>query len=116
MEGREIIKVDENTKGVFVCAKSKYDFGLGMYWLILISDVKEKDFEGNRFLQMWRHASIYYGLSGSIEYASETPFQWGSIGGYIFYKATEEEKKLLKDLIKRKNLKYVKALNRIIKR
>ncbi len=107
MEGREIVQIKENTKGKIV------HIGLSdrTYWIVFISHI-----EKNRIM---RHASIYNFGKGNFrhwEYISESPENWGSYAGYRIYEATEEEKQRIKDLIKNRGFRYVKVLNKLIKR
>jgi hypothetical protein len=118
MEDRNEINVTLGTKGILVCAKPKWPLRSVGYWILLIDNIKiATGIFGNVYEMIYAYASIcvkgnnllYTGCTkGSV------PF--GTINNYTFYEVTEEEKKHMQDLIKRRRLKYVKALNKMINR
>jgi hypothetical protein len=116
MEGRDEILIDLNTKNKLVCAEHINNHGGDIHtWVLLISHVEERTFhDGKKHLVIYRHVSSFYG--NSIEHISLKPYSWGSIDDFRFYEANDDEKKLIKDIIKRKGFKYIKALNKLVKR
>lgn len=117
MEGRQEITLDINSKGILVHAENDFDAHSGSYWLLLISHVKERELvDGTVEIVIYRHASFFNGLNYEWEGASENPENWGGIDGYKFYTVTEEEKNMIKCILKKKGFKYIKGINKLMQR
>ena len=116
MEGRDEIVIDINTKNKIVCAEHIENCGGNFHtWILLISHVKEETYyDGTKHLFLYRHVSSFY--RNRMEHINLSPHNWGSIDNYKFYEATEEEKRVIKNIIKRNGFKYIKALNKLVKR
>jgi hypothetical protein len=116
MEGRNEISINLKTKNKIVCAEHVENHGGDIHtWIILISHVKEETYyDGTKHLFLYRHVSSFY--KNRMEHISLSPHNWGSIDDYRFYEATEEEKRVIKNIIKRNGFKYIKALNKLVKR
>ena len=81
-------------------------------WIILIAEVENDS--GNIGLHVKRHVS--YCIQSGDTNVSRSPGNWGYINGYKFYIATDEEKQKIKDILRKNNLKYIRALNKVIDR
>ena len=112
MTERIQILLNEKTKGIIVYAESKirYDYN----WISLIKGV----------ISNWvnvpvveRHIS--YNLESKNFFINDEkliPGILGAVEDYNFYIATDEEKKIIKDELKRRHIKFVKTLNKLIPR
>ena len=111
--GEEII-LTPITKGVAVHAvpnENNKDPYAGE-WILLVSHTSI-NLQGE--LVAYRYASIR--LNGHITLGpSKKPILWGKVNNYIFYVATKEEKKQLRDLLLEHNMKYIKSINKLIDR
>ncbi len=116
MEGRNEILINLKTKSKLVCAEHIENHRGDIYtWVILISHVKEETcYDGKKHLVLYLHVSSFYG--NSMEHISLKPYSWGSIDNYRFYEGNEDDKKLIKNIIKRHNFKYIKVLNKLVVR
>lgn len=115
---REEIIMEPGMKGIIVCAKcAKKTFfsPIDRKWIILVESVKS-----NNDLNCVANDIIRW-----VSYCVETdeafintniPQCWGNTTNYKFYLATNEEKQIIKDIIRRNKFKYVKALNKLIRR
>ena len=112
MEGRREIQIKEDTKGKIVRIENQWDCYNKSYWIVLISHIKER-IDGN---VIYRHVTIFHGAANTWEGISLIPKNWGVYENCKFYEATEEEKQEIKELIKRRGFKYIKPLNKLIKR
>ena len=106
------INVDENTpKGTILYASDK----ISERWLILVDRVVPLE---NGYKTIIRHVS--YDISGKrflCDKINFTTSTWGSTAaGYDFYIASKEQRKFIIDLMAKNGIKYVKVLNRMIKR
>jgi hypothetical protein len=118
--GREEIIIEDGVKGVFVKAKArtlKYDD-----WILLVSNIQTeiKPGYGDAPVNM-----VYcYGckilahdyIDEHLDEVNKKPFSFGDASHYRFYIATKEEKKVIIDMLKAKNLKYVKGINKVVDR
>jgi hypothetical protein len=108
MEERKEIILSTNTKGIIVFAESEeYDDR----WIILINRIEEDDYGGD--LRIIRHVS--YSIKNKETYSDKNyEGDWGNIEGYKFYKATEEEKQIIKNILKKQNKRFIKIINQVI--
>lgn len=98
------IYVDKNTRGVLIHAVPKSS--LDREWIVLIHSVREN-------LCIRRHVS-YCLVTGEC-YIGETPGEWGYMYKYDLYEPTQEDKKLMKDILKKRKYKFIKILNKMKK-
>ena len=105
------IEITEGLKGVVIYAESmdsKHDD-----WIILVSHVTP--FEGCQD-SFKIHRYVSYNLKNRYSYADTKTGWWGtSNDNYRFYKATEEQKKTIIDVLRKNRLKYISVLNKVIK-
>ena len=83
-------------------------------WIILIESIEKDAYGGAENLHLRRHVS--YCIQSGATNISRNPGNWGYINGYKFYIATDEEKQKIKDILRKNNLKYIRALNKVIDR
>lgn len=104
------ITLSRDTRGIVVFAQSDYDET--DTWVILIKRIEE-DCDGE--LRIIRHVS--YDLSNRETYSDKNyEGNWGLIDGYTFYMATEEQKQIIKNILKKKHKKFIKIINQVIDR
>jgi len=103
----EPITIDRQTKGILVYAKANVPNRRD--WLVLISHVEVNSFDE---LRVVRHIS--YNLDTRECYCSKIGGNWGNIYGYDFYKPTPSHYKIIRDIMKKNNIKYIKALNKLV--
>lgn len=106
--GLEPITINEHTKGILVYAKA--NIANRRDWLVLISHV-----EVNRpdVLSVVRYIS--YKLDTGECHWSRMGENWGNIYGYDFYKPTPTHYKMIRDIMKKNNIRYIKALNKLVR-
>ena len=105
---KELVKIDniEDFIGRIVYVQPFSNLKLGS-WVIMISMVKEG------IIYRFMSYSLY---SKKINIDEEGLTIWGTKDFHSFYVAPEEYQEMFKETLKKKNLKYVKILNRLIKR
>lgn len=110
MEERKEIILSKDTRGIIVFAENEeYK---DEKWVILINRIEE-DYDGE--LRIIRHVS--YDLTNKETYSDKNyEGNWGNIEGYKFYKATEEQKQIIKNILKKQNKRFVKIINQVIDR
>lgn len=112
MEQKEIA-ITAGMRGKIVYAKRKW--GTAVNWVILIADVKEvKCIKGAEHI-VYRYVSQtdYF---ENYRKASKNKVDWGNVEDYHFFEPTDEQVKLVKDILRENNLKYVKGANIVIDR
>ena len=114
----EEISLSSKVKGIIVLAEPKDKGPLDRkHWILLISHINDED----KSPVIGEKKGIYRHLSYNIE-NGEYYFDkyhtalWGKIEHYNFYLATQEQKQLIKDTLRKHHLKYVRALNTLIDR
>lgn len=112
MTERIPILLNEKTKGIIVYAESKVSHNCS--WISLIKGVA---FNWINTPVVERHIS-YNPESKNffVDYKEFRPGILGAVEDYDFYIATDEEKKIIKDELKRRHVRFVKALNKLIPR
>ena len=114
---RKEIRMEPGVRGLFVKAEArerKYHD-----WILLVSHVAIEtrninEVEPINMVYCYGCKNIKY--NGSINEVSKIHFSFGNASHYRFYKATEEEKKVIINMLKAKKLKYVKCINKVIDR
>ena len=115
----EEISLSSKVRGIIVLAEPKvYHSFMGdrKHWVLLISHINDEDKSpviGER-KGIYRHLS--YNIENGAYFISKDTSLWGQIEHYNFYLATQEQKQLIKDTLRKHHLKYVKALNTLIDR
>jgi len=115
----EEISLSSKVRGIIVLAEPKDKGPLDRkHWILLISHINDED----KSPVIGERKGIYRHLSYNIENGDyflskgKDTSLWGKIDNYNFYLATEEQKQLIKDTLRKHHLKYVKALNTLIDR
>ena len=111
---RKKINVEPGTKGLVVKAKAKTNGYRD--WLLIISHVKPMLCRLKLENTIFCHACICLGDGGLGDEASINPITFGVTSHYDFFEATKKEKEQLRVLLREFGLKYIKGINRIIKR
>lgn len=114
MTERIPIVLNEKTKGIIVYAESKISYEGD--WISLIKGIYQP-VPGVGRVMVERHIS--YSTSTDeffIDSKKLTPGILGAVEDYDFYIATDAEKKIIKDELKRRHIRFVKALNKLIPR
>ena len=107
----EQIIINQHTKGIVVHAKrERGQFNNERNWIILIESIQITPIVTE--IMRWVSHCIETGET----FIDIKPQKWGNATNYNFYKATEEEKQLVKDVLKKHNLRYAKILNKLIPR
>ena len=110
MEEQKEIILSKDTRGIIVFAENEeYE---DEKWVILINRIEE-DCDGE--LRIIRHVS--YDITNRIFYTDGNyEGYWGLINGYTFYMATEEQKQIIKNILKKQNKRFIKIINQVIDR
>ena len=115
MENCEEINIAPGIKGIVVRAVPDFDSPYHKWnhsdWIILIESVFINDEDIPEIVRF-----VSYDCEDKHFNISYSPQCWGDISGYKFYVASKKERKLIIDELKRRGLKYVKILNKLIKR
>lgn len=84
-------------------------------WILLVASVEDrrKDY-GSFHIRRW--ASYDFCEKRFNVEASLNAANWGYTNGFNIYLATDEEKQIIKDNLKKRGVKYVRALNKLISR
>lgn len=109
MANREQVIIDTNTKGRIVYAER--DLGYKAKWVLLISHVEPTSIPS---MMINRHVSYY--INNNEPHISRIPVKWGEDTMFNFFEPTEYEIDIIKNIIKRSGMKYIKSLNKLIKR
>lgn len=107
MTERIPILLNEKTKGIIVYAESKVSHTCS--WISLIKGVSTPLVE--RHISYNPESKKFF-----VDYQEFRPGILGAVEDYDFYIATDEEKKIIKDELKRRHVRFVKALNKLIPR
>ena len=116
-EEREPIEITTSTRGAIVFAKSTrsaFDD-----WLMLIDYVTETNDYGFYRNDLMIYTHVSWRMDASLDDANVGKNKnWGVVKGYgyKFYKATEEEKNIIKKILKSHNKKYIRIINKLIDR
>ena len=107
---QEIVELTPNTKGI-IYVKRLIKEELRYDWILLISNISK---EG----ELYRYASYNIDLDMFSLDITGTMF-WGYVKNRTdikFYYATEKEKNMIKEKLKENGYKYIKIINKVIKR
>lgn len=117
MDRKEII-IDDSTKGIIAYAKPRL-FTLPD-WIVLVSNTTLcADIFGRPYYVVYTYSSSPLCLGDNVMPSggvTKYPEAFCTTNSFKFYEVTEDERKHILELIKSQNLKYVKALNRLIDR
>lgn len=115
---RKEVTMEPGVRGLFVKAKArerKYHD-----WILLVSHVAIETRNINdvvpiNMVYCYGCKNMQYNDS-SVNEVSKIHFSFGDASHYRFYKATEEEKKVIINMLKAKKLKYIKVINKVVDR
>ena len=115
-ERGEEISLSPGIKGIIVLAvpKASSDNIYKSTWVLLIAGVTNSPQTSTDDLCVFRHVS--YNLSNGRYSYGGPPSRWGKVKNYDFFIATDKQKEVIKEVIKHHNAKFVKILNRVIRR
>jgi hypothetical protein len=106
------INIDRHTKGIIVYAKSNnvnYND-----WLVLVSYVTNSMYTHN---ELRFYGYIFYDCKrGTWFFYENEPRPWGDTGYWEFYEATNEQKQIIINELKRRGFKYVPILDKLIQK
>lgn len=108
MTERIPILLNEKTKGIIVYAESKVSHACS--WISLIKGVVFNSLV-ERHISYNPESKNFF-----VDYQEFRPGILGAVEDYDFYIATDEEKKIIKDELKRRHVRFVKALNKLVPR
>jgi hypothetical protein len=117
MEDREEVLITTELRGKFVFAKApKGHSAYNHDWLLLIDKVGPDEVMPQKTNPMiYTHLS--YDIVSHAIYLDECPrWGWPDEMGYKFYTVTDDEKETIKRILKERNLRFIKAINKVIKR
>ena len=112
MEQKEIT-ITAGMRGKIVYAKRKW--GPPVNWVLLIADVEEVPSIKGTSHVIYRYVSQTDWFE-NYRKASKNKVDWGNVEDYYFFEPTDEQVKLVKDILRENNLKYVKGANIVIER
>ena len=107
------INIDKHTKGIIVYAKSNsIDY---RDWLVLVSNVTDSMYTPN---ELRLYGYVFYQCDGRNKwyFCEHEPKPWGDTGHWEFYEATNEQKQIIIDELKRRGYKYVPILDKLIQK
>lgn len=117
LEEREPIDISTLSKGAIVFAKSTRP--VFSDWLLLIDYVTETNDYGAFRNDLMIYTHVSWNVETNLDDANvDKNKNWGVVKGYgyKFYKATEEEKNIIKKILKSHNKKYIRVINKLIDR
>ena len=101
-----------HTKGIIVYAKS--NSGSYSDWLVLVSYVTDSLYTPN---ELRLYGYVFYDCKrGGWFFYENGPCPWGDTGHWEFYEATNGQKQIIIDELKRRGFKYVPILDKLIKK
>jgi hypothetical protein len=117
MKGRKEIAITNELRGRVVFAKAPK--GKRAYfhdWLLLIDKVGPDEVMPEKTNPIvYTHVS--YDVESHATYLSDCPrWGWPDEMGYKFYTMKDDEKEIIKKILKDRNLRFVKGINKVIKR
>lgn len=113
MEDRQEIEITEKTRGIIVVAKSPNKNNNG--FILLIDKVEPVKILGDDDLLIYTHVMLCVDMDLDFSFLDK---RWGYTKryGYKFYKPTEEDINKVKNCIRKRGLKYIRGVNKLIKR
>lgn len=109
------IQLEQGMRGKIVAIIHKPSMPFYSDWILLLADViQDVDNDGKPYLLMNRYIS--YEIFSGIGEVSKLPVRFGKVENYDIYEPTEEQTEIIKNILRRNKLKYVKGINSIIDR
>jgi len=103
------------TKGKIVFLKAKKPEDGYTDWVLLISEIVEDvDSKGKPYPLIKRYIS--HKVNNKKKFISVNHTRWGNLNNYDAYEPTDEQVQIIKNILKKHKLKYVRAFNKIIQR
>jgi hypothetical protein len=109
------IQLEQGTRGKIVVIIHKPSMPFYSDWILLLANViQDIDNNGKPYLLMNRYVSykIIYGI-GEV---SKLPVRFGKVENYDIYEPTDEQIEIIKNILRRNKLKYVRGINSIVDR
>ena len=111
----KLIQLEQGIRGKIVAIMHKPSMPFYSDWILLLADViQDVDNDGKPYLLMNRYVS--YEIFSGIGEVSKLPVRFGKVENYDIYEPTEEQIEIIKNILRRNKLKYVKGINSIIDR
>jgi hypothetical protein len=111
MEKQKEVDISIGTRSTLLFAEGQRGYAVGRKWLILVHSVTSGNDDSYRL-----RSHMSYCLTTGNKYVNPlTPGWWGFSDLYKFYEPTEEHKQMMLDILKKKNLKFISALNKLIR-
>ncbi len=117
MKDREEVLITTELRGKFVFAKAPKGHNTYYHdWLLLIDKVGPDEVMTQKTSPMiYTHVS--YNTVTHETYLDNCPrWGWPDEMGYKFYTMKDDEKETIKKILKERNLRFIKAINKVIKR
>ena len=109
------IQLEQGMRGKIVAIKHKPSMPFYSDWILLLADViQDVDNDGKPYLLMNRYIS--YEIICGIGEVSKLPVRFGKVENYDIYEPTEEQTEIIKNILRRNKLKFVRGINSIIDR
>ena len=110
---RTPVEMNTHLNGAILYAESKKD--VTSKWIFLVASIEDRRNDyGSFHIRRWVSYDFYekrFNMEANLNSAN-----WGYTNGYNVYLATDEEKQIIKDNLKKRGVKYVRALNKLIPR
>ena len=111
----KLIQLEQGIRGKIVAIMHKPSMPFYSDWILLLADViQDVDNDGKPYLLMNRYVS--YEIYSGIGEVSKLPVRFGKVENYDIYEPTEKQIEIIKNILRRNKLKYVKGINSIIDR
>ncbi len=108
----EEITISKATKGRIVRAVDK--FWPDYQWVLLISHVELSKFDDGMYNKVFCHVTYCRKNGGTI--VNRIPKYWSVTKFFQFYEPTEDDREAIRNILKNKNVRFVKIINKIIDR
>ncbi len=106
---RNILNIKQGTKGVIAFAEI-----YGSKWLVIIDTVEADEYIPSKLMV---YSNFSYNINtGCISTTPHTRWSFLEQATLTFYEVTEQDKKVIKQILKKNKLKYVKVINKILPR
>lgn len=110
MENKKEVYISIGTRSTLLFAEGQSGYAEGHEWLVLVHSVA---YNPPHPYKIKSHMS--YCLTTGNKYVNTlTPGWWGFSDPYKFYEPTEEHKKMIFDILKERNLKFISPLNKLV--
>ena len=105
------IYIDKYTKGILAHAKPTCEED--RTWIILVHSIQEEWNGKKKIFHVTRHIS--YCVDTNECYINEKPRGWGYLMKHTLCEPTEEDKQIIKNIMKKRKYRFIKILNKLEK-